>query len=102
MISAPGRKTFRCTVRIYMTTKDGERQIVLDTNILVRANVFTAPAHQQIIDVLRVLRKEHAMLWVSQQVFREYIATVTRPQTFMNPLDMEMALSRVRYFQAHF
>ena len=85
-----------------MTTKGAEQQIFLDTNILVRANVATAPDHQQVIALLRVLRKRRTLLWISQQIIREYIATVTRPQTFMKPLDIATALGRARYFQTHF
>ncbi len=40
-----------------MTTKRAEQQIFLDTNILVRANVATAPDHLQVIALLRVLLK---------------------------------------------
>ncbi len=80
----------------------GERKIFLDTNILVRANVLTAPAHEQSIEVLRLLRKQRTALWISQQSIREYLAVVTRPQSFMHPLDTATAVSRARYFRSHF
>jgi len=81
---------------------DSKGPIFLDTNTLVRANIQTAPRHPEALQVLRKLRRVNAKLWISRQVLREYLAVVTRPQTFMQPLDSAKAASRAIYFQAHF
>jgi predicted nucleic acid-binding protein len=85
-----------------MAMMDDERQVFLDTNILVRANVSTAPLHSEITTALEKLRRRGTKLWISQQVLREYAATVTRPQTFMQPMDAPRVAVRLRYFQSNF
>jgi len=84
-----------------MATKS-ERHIFLDTNILVRSTVLEAPFHKESLEAIRILTKKQVRLWISQQVLREYMSVVTREQPDMKPLPMKVAVSRARYFQAHF
>lgn len=76
--------------------------VFIDTNILLRANVTSAPFHQQALDTINLLWDEDTDLWISRQVLREYIATVTRPQSFMQPMKLEQVVERVEYFQTLF
>jgi predicted nucleic acid-binding protein len=84
-----------------MTTGDAS-WVFLDTNVLVYANVSSAPLHSIALDAIRQHDVAGIPLWVSRQVFREYLATVTRRQTFMSPTPMMVAVERVRYFEARF
>ena len=41
-------------------------------------------------------------MWISRQVLREYIAVITREQTFMKPMSSATVIERINYFQSHF
>jgi predicted nucleic acid-binding protein len=83
-------------------TTTSKLPIFIDTNVLIRANVATAPTHEEALECLKRLGKSSAELWVSQQILREYLANVTRQQTFMSPIPMATAIARIEYFQSHF
>jgi predicted nucleic acid-binding protein len=76
--------------------------IFLDTNILVRANVATAPLHNEVLSAFNKLQSTGITLWISRQIMREYIATVTRDQTFMKALPATVVNERIKYFETHF
>lgn len=80
-----------------MTNGDAE-SLFLDTNILVYANVIQAPQHQLALETIKQRSAAGHALWISRQIIREYLATVTRPQRFAAPMPMPVALARVRYF----
>jgi predicted nucleic acid-binding protein len=85
-----------------MATTNANPPIFLDTNILIRANIRSAPEHANTLTTLQRLSRAGVELWVSQQVFREYLATVTRQQTFMTPLSPLVAARRIQYFRERF
>jgi predicted nucleic acid-binding protein len=58
----------------------------VDTNVLVDANVASAPLHTHAGTTLLNLESAAVALWISRQGLREYLATLSRPQTFTNPL----------------
>jgi len=84
-----------------MTTTDVDPTFV-DTNILVYANVPAAPEHPTARERLRELDAAGVDLWISRQVLREYLARLTRPQTFTNPLSPTEATVDIRRFEAQF
>ena len=51
----------------------------IDTNALVYADQVHSAFHLQARAVLARLEQDGAKLWISRQVLREYLATVTRP-----------------------
>ena len=53
--------------------------IFLDTNILVYANVATAPLYSAAQQVIQSYAYAGADVWISRQILREYLATLTRP-----------------------
>lgn len=55
----------------------------VDTNILIRATLQSAPFHHQARSMILNLWDQDVELWISRQVLREYIANVTRPQTYI-------------------
>ncbi len=59
--------------------------VFLDTNILVYANVSESSFHQAALQKIQNLYDTEIELWVSRQVLREFIVTLTRPQAFTNP-----------------
>lgn len=83
-------------------TTGGVNQIFVDTNVLVYANLSGAPLHQVAIHAIQAQEAAGTQLWISRQVLREYIATVTRPQSYATPLPLSTVISRVQYFEQHF
>ncbi|NJL57192.1 PIN domain-containing protein [bacterium] len=76
--------------------------IFLDTNILVYAHVASAPHHQIALSTLQTLQQSHCQLWLSRQVLREFIATLTRPQTFAIHASPAQIAAAVTFFSNHF
>lgn len=74
----------------------------VDTNVLIYATVGAAPLHQEARAALDEARRTDHDLWISRQVLREYIATVTRPQSYMRPLPIAAVQAAVVRFQADF
>ena len=79
-----------------------DNAIFLDTNVLIYANVASAPWHQIAIATLQELSDNGTLLWISRQVLREFIATLTRPQTFNMPQPIEVVIKRTRFLQETF
>ncbi len=64
-----------------MATTDVE-PVFLDTNVLVYANVAESPFHPRALSAIETRYDSGIELWTSRQVLREFLATLTRPQSF--------------------
>ena len=73
----------------------------MDTNVLVFARAANAPNHEAALAVMTTASHGEP-LRVSRQVLREYLAVVTRPQTWASPLSMPDALRDIRRFASAF
>lgn len=76
--------------------------LFIDTNILIYANVATAPLHAQALAAIKAAHQAGRPLWISRQVLREFIAARTRPQTFAQPSTPQVVIERVRYLEERF
>jgi len=76
--------------------------VFVDTNVLVYASVAEAPLHELAVEKLRRLHEEGSELWVSNQVLREYMVTLSRPGTFKNPPSMPVLIKTIRGFKRTF
>lgn len=74
----------------------------IDTNVLVRARFTVAPGHAAARARLRDTVRGIESPRISRQVVREYLAVVTRPQTWSAPLAMSDALRDVDWFLSAF
>jgi predicted nucleic acid-binding protein len=74
----------------------------VDTNVLVFAACSGAPLHQQASEELRRRSDSGQELWLSRQVLREYLAALSRSQTFTKPKAARELVSDIRYFLSHF
>ena len=83
-----------------MATMD-DNALFIDTNILVYANVIETPFHEQALAVLNAAHKAGRDIWISRQVIREYLVTMTRPQAFEN-LPKTTLLEQVEQFIERF
>jgi predicted nucleic acid-binding protein len=82
---------------------NGARNAVfLDTNVLIYARATRSPFHQAAREALQGLYDAEVELWISRQVLREYLAALTRPQQFTNPLPMANLSEDIRLFQTPF
>ena len=84
-----------------MTTGAGDPTFV-DTNVLVYSSVATAPLYQVAQQAIQQLMVAGVELWISRQVLREYLATLSRPQTYTNPLPMPTLVADIRLFEQRF
>ena len=64
----------------------------VDTNVLVAARFVTAPAHVATRRFLDRIGNSGEPLHISRQVVREYLVSVTRPQSWSAPLAIDDAL----------
>lgn len=79
----------------------GDDALFVDTNVLVYANVAEAPLHGVALHAITQAQGNGRDLWISRQVLREYLATMTRPQTF-GALSRKLVLEQVRSFGGRF
>lgn len=74
----------------------------LDTNVLVMARFQAAPGHAIARERVQRAGQSGDALRISRQVLREYLATVTRPQSWSAPVPMDAALADMVALQAGF
>jgi predicted nucleic acid-binding protein len=84
-----------------MTTGAVERLFV-DTNVLVYANVAEAPFHTEARTAIRTYEDQGVTLWISRQIIREYLATLTRPNLFETSPDITTLQTQVHAFMQRF
>ncbi len=83
-----------------MATMD-DNALFIDTNILVYANVIETPFHEQAPAAINSAHEAGRTIWISHQVIREYLVTLTRPQFFEN-LPRATVLDQVDQFIERF
>jgi predicted nucleic acid-binding protein len=76
--------------------------VFVDTNILVFANTATAPFHSEAQAALQSIAAPGTELWISRQILREYLATLSRPQSFTRPVPVATRVVDVIRFQSQF
>lgn len=76
--------------------------LFIDTNILIYANIATAPLHERALNAIVTAHHSKRSMWISRQVLREFIVVRTRPQTFAKISTPDSIIERVRYLEEHF
>jgi len=79
-----------------------DNSVFLDTNILVYASVPESPLHLVAINAIQSYEQAGTQLWISRQVLREYLATLTRPQLYTQPIPILRVTAEIRFFQNRF
>ncbi|WP_199341571.1 MULTISPECIES: type II toxin-antitoxin system VapC family toxin [Nostocales] len=79
-----------------------DNSVFLDTNILVYASVPESPLHLVAINAIQSYEQAGTQLWISRQVLREYLATLTRPQLYTQPIPILRVTEEIRFFQNRF
>jgi predicted nucleic acid-binding protein len=81
---------------------DRPERVFLDTNIVLRATVPSAPNHVNVRLALDILARLGSTFWINRQVLREYAMTVTRAQHFMMVVSHQEAARLVRQLMTLF
>jgi predicted nucleic acid-binding protein len=81
-----------------MATTAADR-VFVDTNVLIYAATPAAPLYATALQRIDDLQRAGAELWISRQILREFLAAVTRPQTFSRARRMPVALAAVARIQ---
>ena len=76
--------------------------LFLDTNILVYSSESRAPFHTVAVEALQEYDRVGTEFWISRQVLREYLATLTRPQFWGSPQPLSQLPAEVELFMAQF
>jgi predicted nucleic acid-binding protein len=76
--------------------------VFLDTNILIYAKTALSPFHTAAVGKLQTLIAAGSPLWVSRQMFREYLAVMSRPGTLTTPLPMSALVADITTFESSF
>jgi predicted nucleic acid-binding protein len=84
-----------------MATTAVERGFV-DTNVLVYSVVPAAPLASAALARLTAWQAAGVERWISRQVMREYLAVLSRPQTFTKPVPMPLLLDDLTRFESTF
>ena len=67
----------------------------IDTNVLVMSRFIEAPNHEVARENLEKVFQGPEPVRISRQVIREYLAVLTRPQTWLIPITREEALDDI-------
>lgn len=76
--------------------------LFIDTNVLVYATIVTSPFHAQALRAINRREQAKLNLWISRQVLREYLATLTRPPIASNRVTFATIAAEVQSFEERF
>jgi predicted nucleic acid-binding protein len=76
--------------------------VFVDTNILIYHQVAHSPWHAAARKKLQDLEKAGHPLWVSRQIFREYLAAMSGPNVLTTPVAMSTLIGHVQMFELRF
>jgi predicted nucleic acid-binding protein len=76
--------------------------VFVDTNVLVYSRIAHSPLQGNASAKLGSIAAAGHPLWVSRQVLREFLASMSRPGTLNVPTPMATHLADVRLFEATF
>ncbi len=76
----------------------GDNGVFVDTNILVYASITESPLHLVALNAIQSREQAGSELWISRQVLREYLATLTRPQAFTEPIPIATLIAEIHFF----
>jgi predicted nucleic acid-binding protein len=78
------------------------KQVFVDTNILVFANVATSPFHEKAKAKLIEMADNNYGLWISSQVIREYLAVLSRPDVNGKKIADELLINDVKRLRTEY
>ncbi|MCA0457011.1 MAG: PIN domain-containing protein [Chloroflexi bacterium] len=85
-----------------MAMTDVKQPVFIDTNVLIRLHVETAPDHELVRHAVKQLLTNGLELWISRQVLREYSAVLTREQPYTKPVAPPSVAAQIRLFETRY
>ena len=82
-------------------TTDAKR-VFVDTNILASALLPESPRYFHARGILRRLAEADAEVWISRQVIREYLATMTKYERLWSDVTRAALIDAVRTLERHY
>ena len=76
--------------------------VFVDTNVLVYATQAGSAHHAVAQTLLHTPESAGIPLWISDQILREFLAAVTRPQPNVPPMPMALAVEQAKFFSQRF
>lgn len=83
-------------------TQNVDKRVFVDTNILVYSSLAQFPQHELSNQRMSELLAQNNEIWISRQVLREYLVTMTRPTIVSGSISLEEVLQNVSIFTAAF
>src|SRR5438105_1004445 len=80
----------------------GDKSIFFDTNILVYANVAETPLHVRALKAVQTIRFSYNKVWISRQVLREYISSITKDNPLIQPVPASLIVEQIHFFENNF
>ena len=80
----------------------GANRVFVDTNVLVSALLPNSPRYFHARGVLRRLALAQVEVWISRQVIREFLATMTRYEPLWQGFSRESILDAGRSLEHHY
>ena len=76
--------------------------VFVDTNLLVYAKQALSPFNAQATAKLKELAAAGHALWISRQILREYLVTMSHPAALTGPVPMTSLVADVQGFERQF
>jgi predicted nucleic acid-binding protein len=76
--------------------------VFVDTNILVYSRLILSPFHSNAVAKLGDLSAAGHSLWISRQVLREYLASMSKPGILTGSVPMTTLIADVQFFETKF
>jgi predicted nucleic acid-binding protein len=76
--------------------------VFVDTNVLVYATQASSTQHAVAQTLLHTPEAAGIPPWISDQILREFLAAVTRPQPVLPPMPMALAIEQAKFFSQRF
>lgn len=76
--------------------------VFVDTNILAYAQAALVALHTAALAKLQGLAAAGHPLWLSRQILREYLASMSKPGTLTAPVSMTTLIADVQSFESRF
>lgn len=83
-------------------TTGSNNLVLIDTNILVYESIDNSPFHQRAKDAIQAQEQAGMELWVSRQILREFMATLTRAQIFGGAIAISRVVAEIQFFESRF
>lgn len=84
-----------------MAMKEGS-PVFIDTNVLVYAAVEDSPFRRLAWQAVEACSASSSPVWISRQVLREYLATMTRPHPDVPAIPVVTTVRQVLHFESRF